>query len=265
MGKRVMGEVRKASGRRMSRSASFPYALFGFMAILSGCLGGSDGVENPKMDMKMELGFAPEDGQPLSGRVSLYGKALNPVEDSVPLLSKDFASGTPVSFTPEEMDAALKLSLSRHGKDTSSLRDTTVHFNVVAASGDREAFIGGFRYRRLGGTAGFAKAEGSDPGAFGKLVKTYGLKKAVKAFSGRLGFQGISLGIDYIFIPGSPYHASIKKDSSFTVARMSEGMYNIVGADSDSALLYESTDTLSTADSAYSAKAWSTIFVIPDH
>lgn len=258
----IMGEAGKAFGRRMSRFASLPYVLLSAIAVLSGCLGGSDGVENPKMEL--ELGFRPDDGSAASGRVSLYGKNLNPVEDSTPILAKDFSGGSSVSFTPEEMDAALRQVMARNGKDTSSLKDTTLHFNVVAAAGDKEAFVGGFSYRRAGKTAGFADLDAFKSGKFGAFKKTYGLRKAVKGFHGRLGIQGISLGIDYIFIPGSPYHASVKKDSSFTMAQMSEGTYGLIGADKDSALLFESTDSLSTTDTAYSAKAWSTITFVPD-
>lgn len=262
MNKGSMGEARnKALGRRMLRFGSFPYLLLSVAAILSGCLGGSDGVENPKM----ELDFRPSDGSAAAGRVSLYGMNMNPAVDSTPILSKEFSGGTYVIFTPEEMDAAVNKMVAGQGGDTSGLRDTTLHFNVVASAGDREAFVGGFSYRRAGDAAGFSKSEGTSQTRYGAIRNSFKLPKAVKAFRGRLGIYGIGLGIDYVFIPGSPYHAAIKKDSSFTMAQMSEGSYTVFGADSDSALLYETTDTLNTLDTAYSAKAWTTIVFLPDH
>jgi hypothetical protein len=262
MDKGVMGEAGKALGRRMSRFGSFPYALLSVVAILTGCLGGSDGVENPKL----ELEFRPDDGSAEAGRVSLYGKGMDPMKDTLPLLTKSFTGGSPVSFTPEEMDSALRLSAIRHGKDTAALADTTVHFNLVAATTDKEVFVGGFSYRRKGSGVGFAKADGSAAGAYGAVKRSFGLPKAIKAFSGRLGLQGIKLGIDYIFIPGSPYRANISmKDSSFTLSQMSPGTYGIIGADEDSSLLFESTDSLSTSDTSYSAKAWGAITFVPDH
>lgn len=258
----IMGEARKALGHRMLRFGSFPYALSSIVAIftLTGCLGGSDGVENPKM----ELNFSPTDGSAAAGRVSLYGKSMNPVQDSTPILTKEFTGGTYVEFTPEEMDSALHRILADQGKDTTALKDTTLHFNVVAKADDREAFVGGFSYRRSGDVVGFAKTEGSAQSAYGRFKSAFNLPKAVKGFSGRMGIYGITLGIDYVFIPGSPYHASIGKDSSFTMARMSEGTYGIIGADKDSSLLFESSDSLNTSDTAYSAKAWNTIVFIPD-
>jgi hypothetical protein len=248
----------------MLRFNSFPFKVPGAVlcaiAGLAGCMGGSDGVENPKM----ELGFQASDAGSVSGRVSLYGKNLNPAEDSTPLLTKDFQAGGFTEFTPEEMDAALKQSLARQGRDTSALKDTTVNFNVVAAGGDREAFVGGFSYRRSGGTAGFAKLEGpSSQSGYGHYRNTFGLPKAVKGFTGRIGIYGIGRGIDYVFIPGSPYHAGIRKDSTFTIGQMSEGSYTVFGADTDSSKLFESADTLNTSDTAYSAKAWETIVFLP--
>jgi hypothetical protein len=252
----------------MLRFNSFPFnprgaaigAVSCIIAGFAGC-GGTDGVENPKM----EIGFEASGAGAVSGRVSLYGKSVNPGEDATPLLTKDFQAGATTEFTPEELDAAIRGSMARQGMDTSGLGDTTVNFNVVAAGGDREAFVGGFSYRRSGGTAGFAKLEGAgSQSSYGHYKNTFGLPKAVKGFTGRIGIYGIGRGIDYVFIPGSPYHASIKKDSTFTIGQMSEGSYTVFGADQDSSKLFESSDTLNTSDTAYSAKAWDTIVFLPD-
>jgi len=162
------------------------------------------------------------------------------------------------------MDAALRQSLARQGKDSSALKDTTVNFNVLAAGGDHEAFVGGFSYRRTGNTAGFAKMEGKSQSGYGHYKNSFNLPKAVKGFTGRIGIYGISRGIDYVFIPGSPYHAGIKKDSTFSIGKMSEGSYSVFGADRDSSKLFESADTLNTSDTTYSAKAWETIVFLPD-
>jgi hypothetical protein len=186
------------------------------------------------------------------------------VEDDLPLAAKDFSGGTQVTFTPEEMDAALKQAMLRHGKDSSKLGDTTVHFNLVAVSGDLETFVPGFSYRRSGKTVGFFKLEGKSARDIGKDHGSYKLPKAVKGFSGRMGLFGISKSIDYIFVPGSPYQASIKQDSTFTMPQMSPGSYNVIGTDMESKKLYKSDDTLNTSDASYSAKAWDTIFFIPD-
>jgi hypothetical protein len=259
MDKGYMGETRKAFGVRMLRLESIPYLILGAVALLSGCLGGSDGVENPKMDLE----FRGEDGAALSGRVSLYTGNLNPAVDASPLLSKDFTGGAAV-ITDEEMDAALNKALAAKGKDTTTAKDTTLYFNMVTVSGDKESFQGGFAYRRTGKTARFGKGEGGAVSFLIEYKKRFAVKKAVP-FSGRLGRAGSVLGIDYVFIAGSPYHAAIGKDSTFTVTKMGQGSYKIFGVDKDSAQFFESNDSLSTTDSSYSAKDWGTIPVIPDH
>lgn len=254
-----MGE-RKAIGLRMLRLEAIPYVVLGTAALLAGCLGGSDGVENPKMDMDLE--FRDEGGAAVSGRVSLYGGNLNPAVDSMPLLTKDFTGGT-ANFTSAEMDAAVNRTLALKGKDTSSAKDTTMHFNVVAVAGDKEAFLGGFAYRRAGKSVGFGKDEGG-AFTFGAYKQRFGMQQAVP-FSGRIGKQGAVLGIDYVFIPGSPYHSAIAKDSTFKMTKMGQGTYKMYGVDKDSALIFKSNDALSTADTTYSAKDWGAITFIPEH
>lgn len=250
--KRMSGESNRAL------TAFFAAVLFLVPgSFLSGCLGGSDGVENPKLDMA----FRAEDGTfPAAGRVSLYGKNLNPVTDSTPILAKDFSEFAQVSFTPEEIDGAIRTRLSLN---STALMDTTLEFNLVAVSGDREAFLEGFEYRRQGVKVGFARVVGTGDPGFGTVRDTYGLTKAIRNFSGRIGLQGAVLGIDYIFIPGSPYHSRIDRDSTFTLPRMSAGTYGLVGADQDSSKYFASSDSLSTANTDYSAKAWDVITFVP--
>jgi len=52
----------------MLRSKSFPFTVLCVIAGFAGCMGGSDGVENPKL----EVGFQATDGAgAVSGRISL--------------------------------------------------------------------------------------------------------------------------------------------------------------------------------------------------
>ncbi len=259
MDKGFMGETGKALGRRMVRLKSIPFFMLGATALFVGCMGGSDGVENPKMSLE----FRPDGGGAVSGRLSMYGANLNPAVDSAPMLAKDFTAGN-VEVTSDEVETALNKSLAGHGKDTTAHKDTTLYFNLVATSGDMEAFVGGFALRRAGKTVAFSRTENGIQGAFAsKYAKRFLLPKAVK-FTGHVGVNGAILGLDYIFIPGSPYHSAIK-DSGFSMSKMSPGSYGIIGADKDSSKYYESPDSLSTSDTAYTAKAWGVIPFIPDH
>lgn len=224
------------------------------------CLGGSDGVENPKLEIR----FEPGDGQaPAAGRVSLYSMDLDPVHDSLPLLAKTFSGQA--SFTPEELDSAIARELRLRGRDKDIGADTLVGFNVVATSDGREAWVPGFRYRRQGGRSGFTRAEpgsAADAGPFGALSETHALPPAVLDFRGRLGLTGKELGIDYVFIPGSPYYSRVDSGLGLAFPRLPSGVYGLVGADRDSSLYFGAADSLDTRDSAYVAKAWGPIIFV---
>jgi hypothetical protein len=96
------------------------------------------------------------------------------------------------------------------------------------------------------------------------VVRSYKMPKAIQGFSGRMGIFGMIHGFDYVFVPGSPYHATVKDDSTFTMPRMSPGSYNLIATDTATQKLYRSDDTLNTSDPGYSAKVWGDIMFIPD-
>jgi hypothetical protein len=240
-----MTTVKKEKPKVKSEFSIFilPFVLAG---VLAGCLGGSDGVENPKLT----LDYRVDDGAAATAvRVSLYEKHRDPVIDSAPLARKTFADGK-AEWTPEALDSAL-----------GGARDTTLDFNAVAVSGDREAFSAGYRYKRKGDRAGFSRlpAEaGPEEGGYGSVSETLALPKAVSGFIGKLGGQGAALGLDYVFIPGSPYHGPVA-ERMFLLPRLSPGVFDLVGADQDSAKFFRSADSLNTADTAFTAKTWGEI------
>lgn len=230
------------------------------IAVLGGCMGGSDGIENPKV----ELDFKGPDGTSSgAGEVRIYARHLNPMVDSAPLLTRTFSGQAAFTLEPEEMDAILRARLG------GVLPDTVVDFNVIAVSGDREAFVSGFRYKRAGTRVGFAQSswDEKNPG-FGKVKKTVTLLTAVLGFKGTMGSNGMVFGIDYVYIPGSPYFATVTRPDSastrgeFRIARMSQGSYGVVGADKDSSTFYRSGDTLNTTDTAYTASTWDVLTII---
>lgn len=232
-------------------------------ALLTACLGGSDGVENPKM----ELRFAPGNSQASAGQVRLYSKYRNPARDSLPLLAKSFSGSGAVSFTSEEMDKAIARELRLRGVVPKDGRaDTVLAFNVVASTPDREALVAGFRYLRQGSRAGFARVVAPDTsvaqGAFKGLSETYPLPLAVLDFKGRLGKAGAELGIDYVFIPGSPYLSTVDANRDLAFQRLPQGIFGLVGADQDSSLYFSAADSLNTADTAFVAKSWDPITFI---
>lgn len=214
-------------------------------AAFFGCLGGSDGVENPKLTLDVKR----DDGTSLAyADVSLFPKDRDPVKDSVPLLERTFLQGK-VELTPASMDSVL------------GTKDTVLDFNVVALSDDREALSLGYRYTRAGNRAGFSRVPavaGAQGGGYGSVTETLLLPQAVQGFAGRIGGQGAALGLDYVFIPGSPYHGSVA-DQGFLLPRLAPGVFGLVGVDRDSAKAFLSADSLNTADTAFTAKAWGEI------
>lgn len=227
---------------------------------LAGCMGGSDGIENPKV----ELDFHGPDGT-LSGtgEVRVYARNLNPAVDDKPLLTRTFSGDARFRMDSDDMDSVL-----RARGNGAALKDTVVEFNVVAVSGDREALVSGFRYRRSGGKPAFAQAPWDGPHPeYGDVKRSADLLAAVLDFKGVLGSNGMSFGIDYVYIPGSPYFANVKPEAGttrgeFQIARMSRGSYGLLGADKDSAAYFQSADTLNTSDTAYTAGAWDPITII---
>ena len=246
----------------MRKGRSIVIAAAAAMGLLAGCMGGSDGIENPKV----ELDFRGPDGSTATGagEVRIYGRHLNPKEDSEPLLVEAFDGRAYVELDAAELEAALRARLG------GSLPDTVVDFNVVAVADEREAFVPGFRYRRAAGKGSFAQGEWDAADLeYGAVRRRVELPAAVKDFKGALGANGMAFGIDYVYIPGSPYFADVEPSQDvpgrgeFRFARMSGGAYSLLGADKDSAALYLSRDTLRTSDSGFTAKTWD-VFTIFD-
>lgn len=229
--------------------------------LLAGCMGGSDGIENPKVELEFR---GPDGTSQGNGEVRVYARFMNPVEDDSPMLTKTFNGKAEFTLQPEDLDAVLKAGLG------GTLKDTVLEFNVMAVAGDREAFLGGFHYKRQGSKVSFALGAWDKPGLdFGAIKRTVNLLAAVRDFKGSMGANGVSYGIDYVYIPGSPYHANVNsadgattKRGEFLFSRMGQGSYELFGADKDSATFYKSGDTLSTQDTAYSAKVWDPITII---
>jgi hypothetical protein len=237
------------SGLRPAASLQILLLHFAFFIsiFLAGCLGGSDGVENPKLTFNGQS----DDGSAVTGlRVAIYAKNQDPVR--VPELMRLDVSGHKASFSPEDIAFILHAA------------DTVFDFNVVLISGERETFSSGYRLRVSGKRMGFSRV-GPDAkpldGGYGSVVETMVLRKAVQGFSGKVGKVGAALGLDYVFVPGSPYHATVT-DSAFTVARMAPGIFDLVGADQDSSKFFRSVDSLNTADTAFTAKSWGEILLL---
>jgi hypothetical protein len=244
---------------RIISAAGAAVVAAGFMA---GCMdGGSDGIENPKVELQFQ---GPDGTTQGTGEIKVYARYMNPAEGDKPLLTKSFTGQAIASVSAEELDAVLKTALGK-----ASLPDTTVDFNVLAVSGEREALVLGFRYKRAGSKLSFAQAPWKQEAAFtAELRRKVNLLDAVKGFKGTMGANGVSFGINYVYIPGSPYRADVvgvdasAKRGEFSFTRMGAGTYDLFGVNEESDTTFKSGDTLNTSDTAYTAKTWDIINII---
>jgi len=237
-------------------------AFFAFPLILSGCLGGSDGVENPKFEVEMR---SQDGAAPLAGRIAVYVKDQNPMRDSVPLLEMTVPANGKAAFTPQQVDAAIAAKLKALCLCASPAigPDTLLEFNLVAVSGSREALAGKYGYRRAANRAGFAdlSAVEADKAGFGSITQSLRLGNAVTDYPGKVGGRGLTLGIDYLFVRGSPYKTEIT-GNAFAFPRLSTGIFEVVGVDRDSSAYFRSLDSLDTGAPEFSARDWEGIIFL---
>lgn len=214
--------------------------------------GGFDDVENPALKVTL-LDAA---GNPTAGEIRIYARYQNPIEDSIATLTRDPSAQTQVSIRDTAIIAAMESAKAR-GTPWSN-RDT-VEFNLVAIDTDRETYAGGFLLvKSPNGAYGFRRRLGDGiayPDAKGSLKAAPIMAIPVLAMRGRIGAKGMGLGLKSVFIPGSPYRASVEADGSFLLHRLASGRYE-VKAVSDNDKIWSAADSLDTG-AEYTVSDWS--------
>lgn len=205
--------------------------------------GGFDDVENPALT----VGLNDSLGAPYGwGEIRIYARFQNPFEDSLILASTTVPAGATVSIR----DTALLAAMGR-----AKLRGTpwpskdTVEFNLMALAPAGEALLGGFALvKTAAGPFRFQRKAGGSityPDAKGILAASPTLASPVLGQRGSVGPRGAQLGLKSVFIPGSPYNASVGADGSFVLARMAAGRFEVKAVSAD-AKIYSAADSLVT-------------------
>lgn len=235
-------------------------ALFAFL-LLAACgdgrvAGGYDDVENPAI----RVSLADAEGKPYGAAVlSLYARYQNPFNDSLPLVSLA-SSGESITLPDSTVRSAFARARAR---GTRSPSPDTLEFNLIAEAPGGEAYEGGFALiRRISGWS-FIRRSGaivSYADANGVLVTSARLLAPVLGQRGQIGLKGLELGLKRIFVPGTPYVASLEADSAFTFTHIAAGSYELKAIAADDKV-YTAADSLTTGTS-YSASDWSEAEVI---
>ncbi|MDQ2999844.1 MAG: hypothetical protein M3Y08_01085 [Fibrobacterota bacterium] len=214
--------------------------------------GGYDDVENPAL----QLSLRDEAGKPAIGQVQVYARYQNPIEDKVPVLTRDLSGQTQAGIRDTTLLAAMERANLR---GTPWPNRDTVEFNLIAVDTGRESYLGGFLLvKDPNGTFGFRRrlADGiAYPDGKGSLKAAPVLAAPVLNLRGRIGAKGLGLGLKSIFIPGSPYRAAVETDGSFNLPRLAGGRYE-VKASSQDGKIWSAADSLDTG-AEYTASEWS--------
>jgi|GEM_PF-1979600 len=220
--------------------------------------GGYDDVENPALTLSLQ---DPQGSAFSQGEIKVYARYQNPTLDTLPLLVRAPSASGQTVLHDSELVAAMRVARDR---GISWPNPDSVEFNVVSKSGPGEAFAGDFilardavgsifrfRQRKDATTILHADAKGNLPVSLPMGPPVLGLK-------GSVGTRGLELGLNSIFIAGSPYWTLVAADGSFTMARMAKGRYQVKAMSTDGKI-YAAADTL-LADSAaapFSPSDWS--------
>lgn len=241
-----------------------PLLLAGVLAaFLAGCgdgphAGGSDDVDNPALTVTLRS----PDGLPYGpGVASVYARHQNPLRDTEPLLALPVPAGGQIRISDSALVAAMETAAMR-GVPWPN-RDS-VEFNLVATEIAGQAPAGeshesGFLLVRVG-AAGyqFSRRLGGQiryPDANGVLASAPALEAPVLELRGRVGPRGMELGLESVFVAGSPYKAEIAVDGTFILARLASGRYELSALAADEKT-YTAADSLVTGGE-YSASDWS--------
>ena len=243
-----------AWGRRLAKGLGASCLAF----LIAACAdGGTDEVDNPALNVTLRS----SGGEGLAGTVSVFARYQNPSRDSLPVLTLPAGEKGGAVIPAETLLAAMEAA-SLAGLPWKS-RDS-VAFNLVGSAGAQEAFRA--EYLLLNDTAGgslaFERILPPEGGPFpgGSLSTSLPMNPAVQAYRGSVGADGVALGLDVIFVPGSPYKAAVAADGSFSFSRIAAGRYDVRALDGDGKV-YGPADSLAT-DSAFAPEDWSEADII---
>jgi hypothetical protein len=222
--------------------------LLALLGLLCAACGGTDDVEYPALAVTLTNTTGPT-----TGAVRVYAHFQNPVFDSIPVLDQPSLAGqTSIQITPTVLVNAMTQA---HARGIPWPNQDSLIFNLIGLNQSTAAFAPDFLLLRSGSTYHFEKLRGNS-WVLNKNVLSGSLPLIPPAVNihGQVGTLGAQLKLASIFIPGSPYSATVQADGSFILPTLAKGIYPINALSQDS-LFYTSQDSLNT-DSTFSAGSW---------
>ncbi len=243
------------AGRSFLRRRLFSGLIWPGLAIFffAAC-GGTDDVEYPALAVSL----TNPDGN-TAGTVRVYARFQNPVFDTEAILEQSTPSAqNTVQITPAALVSAMTQAQARGIPWPNS---DTIAFNLIGLNPGGQAFASDFLLTRSGSDYRFQKTQGH-PWVLnnGVLSGSLALSPPATNLRGQVGLVGETLGLDSIFISGSPFAAAVQADGSFLLPSLPPGIYALNALSRDS-LVYTSQDSLNT-DSSFTATGWNPAAII---
>jgi hypothetical protein len=210
--------------------------------------GTSIGSDNPGIELAF-AGRGPEENNYYD--LQVYPLEHNPYVDSLHLYGIRFR------YEPSWFVHGEEILYAFQG-DERYTGDTSFAFNLLVTNGETETVQG--QYRITLEEEILAKLERIDSsGAVmrdedGILHDTMDLERPVYNYRGNIGDSGMALGINRMFLPGTPYLADVDNAGDFTLAKLARGVYRVRGLTA-SGQLFDLPDKLNTSDT-FTASDW---------
>lgn len=179
--------------------------------------GGSGDTGNPELELALEM---PKASGKFSGTLRIFARDHDPMEDSLPLLTRD-AGGKVTVRIPTETLAALLEKGGRAGPDD------TLEFNCLLSDARFETFLGGFRFLRRDGKPVLERRMGTGiqiQDIRGRLRVMVPLDSAVTHLRGLAHGEGLEDEAEWVALPGTPYRANVR-EGEFHFDRIAPGRY----------------------------------------
>ena len=209
-------------------------------------------MENPGL----EISFRDSTGEVVaSGEVSIWERGQNPTKDSLPLLKRAFMDTSVIFFSPNEVAKAWQEHNERNPLQAS---DSIFHFNVIVRTAQWKAMETGFFVVKTDkGDSVLVKADRNDTTVQNEnqlleatMVKTPMFESVI----GDVGDEGELLGIEQVYIPGSPFHTTVASDGTFVFENIMSGTMLLNGV-TRQGTVYHSTTKFNTT-TYFEGKSW---------
>ncbi len=215
-----------ARGRRRIAACLAAAILAGAVAVHTGCMGGTTGVDNPGLT-SLPVDFRDQAGGPalVQGSLEIYDWDHNPAVRSEPLLRLEVQNRSGLQLAAADFDRihaarALKAAAASQARSTGPAgSDSLIRFNLVFRSGSASGAVAtGLSYDPVRKVFGL---DSPGPAAGVRM-----LPKPLIRFAARIHRDAGTGDPGRIFLPGTPFQATLI-DSDFALQNLPEGRFGM--------------------------------------